>query len=123
MIVLCHNCHNQYHQNKGVTDEDISDRKRHLIQNTLTQYGVNALKIADRNKFGVVAMPFLLHHLVDLGYMVQKEAQMGYGIERGEHYLWNHSDQGVGETESVLVVNARFSITEKGHELVKTWLM
>ncbi|MEK6300398.1 MAG: hypothetical protein AABO41_06720 [Acidobacteriota bacterium] len=57
-IILCHNCHTQHNQKKGLTREQIENRKRHLIQKTLTQYGLNALKIADRNQFGVVAMPF-----------------------------------------------------------------
>ena len=78
-IILCHNCHHKYHQNKGLTTEHIKTRKRHLIQKTLTQYGLNALKIADRNNFGVIAMPFLLYHLVGLGYMTKEEDQMGYG--------------------------------------------
>jgi 5-methylcytosine-specific restriction endonuclease McrA len=58
-IVLCHNCHHKHHQGKGLTRDQIEERKKHLIQKTLTQYGVNALKIAKRNGFGVIAMPFL----------------------------------------------------------------
>ncbi len=64
LIVLCHNCHHGYH-NKNILNEDqITERKRHLIHKTLTDYGLNAMKIADRNDFGVIAMPFLLFHLV-----------------------------------------------------------
>jgi hypothetical protein len=66
-IILCHNCHTQHQQNKGLTRKQIENHKRHLIQKTLTEYGLNAMKIADRNKFGVVAMPFLLYHLIQLG--------------------------------------------------------
>ena len=51
----------------------VTERKRHLIMKTLTQYGVNALKMASRNEFGMVGMAFLLYHLVDLGYMQQEE--------------------------------------------------
>ena len=78
-IVLCHNCHQRHHQGKGLLHAQIEDRKRHLIEKTLTTYGLNALKIAHRNNFGVVAMPFLLYHVVDLGYMSKEEEQMGYG--------------------------------------------
>ena len=62
-IVLCHNCHNRYHQNKGLSLQQLQDRKRQLITNTVTTYGLNALKIADRSGGSVVAMPFLLYHL------------------------------------------------------------
>lgn len=68
---------------------------------TLTQYGLNALKIANRNGFGVVAMPFLLFHLVDLSYMTKEENQMGYGDQED--------------------ATARFSITKSGRELLKKW--
>jgi len=100
-IILCHNCHHQYHQNKGLTQDQIDNRKRHLIIKTLTQYGVNAMKIANRNNFGVVAMPFLLYHLVQLGYMKKEEPQMGYGDQQD--------------------ATARFAITENGQELLQKW--
>jgi predicted nuclease of predicted toxin-antitoxin system len=44
-------------------------------------HGIGAMKIAARNDFGVVAMPFLIYHLVELGYM-SKEPQMGYGEQQ-----------------------------------------
>lgn len=100
-IALCHNCHIQYHEEKGVTLEQINDRKRHLIQKTLTHYGLNAMKIADRNDFGVVAMPFLLFHIVQLGYMTKEENQMGYGGQKD--------------------VTARFAITSLGRDLLRKW--
>ncbi len=100
-IVLCHNCHNQHHQDKGLTREQIENRKRHLIQKTLTQYGLNAMKIADRNKFGVIAMPFLLYHLVQLKYMTKEENQMGYGDQKD--------------------ATARFAITGCGSRLLSKW--
>ena len=101
-IVLCHNCHTRYHQSKGITEEDIKARKRHLMHKTVTMYGVNTLKIAARNNFGVVAMPFLLYHLVDLGYMSKEEDQMGYGAQ---------SD-----------ATARFAITDRGRAVLAEWL-
>lgn len=100
-IVLCHNCHQKYHQEKGLTHQQIESRKRHLIQKTLTQYGVNALKIAARNGFGVIALPFLLYHLVDLGYMIKEENQMGYGEQKD--------------------ATARFAITENGKSLLRKY--
>jgi len=101
MIVLCHNCHQQYHQGKGLSRSQIEDRKRHLIEKTLTQAGLNAMKIASRNEFGVVAMPFLLYHLVDLGYMTKEENQMGYG----------------GQSDAT----SRFAITPDGKNLLNKW--
>lgn len=100
-IVLCHNCHNQYHQDKGLSREDVENRKRHLIQKTLTQYGLNAMKIASRNDYGVLAMPFLLYHLVQLDYMTKEETQMGYGDQED--------------------ATARFAITENGKNLLRKW--
>jgi hypothetical protein len=100
-IILCHNCHNQYHTRKGISQEQIIDRKKHLINKTLTQYGLNAMKIAGRNGFGVVAMPFLLFHLVQLGYMTKEENQMGYGKQ----------DE----------ATSRFAITPLGSELLRKW--
>lgn len=100
-IILCHNCHNRHHQDKGLSCEDIQNRKRHLIQKTLTQYGLNAMKIAKRNEFGVIAMPFLLYHLVQLEYMTKEENQMGYGDQED--------------------ATARYSITGKGKDLLLKW--
>jgi hypothetical protein len=59
------------------------------------------MKIAKRNNFGVVAMPFLLYHLVDLGYMSKEEDQMGYGDQDD--------------------ATARFAITEKGKAILNKW--
>lgn len=75
---------------------------RHLIQKTVTIYGINAMKIAARNEFGILAMPFLLYHLVDLEYMTKEEPQMGYGTQAD--------------------ATARFAITAKGREVLSKWL-
>ena len=56
------------------------------------------MKIAARNNFGVIAMPFLLYHLVDMGYMTKEEDQMGYGDQND--------------------ATARFAITETGRVLL-----
>jgi hypothetical protein len=100
-IVLCHNCHHICHNNKGITDDKIIECKRHLILKTITIYGLNAMKIASRNNFGVIAMPFLLYHLVDLGYISKEENQMGYGDQHD--------------------ATARFAITEAGRQLLVKW--
>lgn len=99
-IVLCHNCHTRHHQGKGLTTEQVRDRKRHLLARTITTFGLNAMKIAARNGEGVIAMPFLLFHLVDLGYMRKEELQMGYGS---------------------IEATCRFSISEEGKRVLQAW--
>jgi hypothetical protein len=101
LIVLCHNCHHKHHNDKGLSRDKIEYRKRHLIQKTITTYGLNAMKIAKRNNFGVIAMPFLLYHLVDLGYMIKEEEQMSYGDQDD--------------------ATARFAITKKGKDILTKW--
>ena len=59
------------------------------------------MRMADRNNFGVVAMPFLFCHLVELGYMTKEERQMGYGDQED--------------------ATARFAITESGRALLRKW--
>jgi hypothetical protein len=118
-IVLCHNCHRRFHDNKGVTESHVRDRKRHLIHKTLTIYGLNALKIADRNGTGVVAMPFLLHHLVDLGYMEQNEPVMGYDPVGVVDFSGSPSEGmfDVAQEDAL----ARFSITDRGRGMLAAW--
>jgi hypothetical protein len=62
---------------------------------------LNSLKIAARNDFGVIAMPFLLYHLVDLAYRTEEENQMGYGKQED--------------------ATARFAITPDGSRLLQKW--
>ena len=104
-IILCHNCHHRYENDKGITKDDIEERKRRLIKKTLTQYGVNAIKIAARNNMGVVSMSFLMHHLVGLGFMKQEKQIMSYG------------KQGQKVDMDVL-----FSITDAGKRFYNKWL-
>lgn len=101
LIVLCRNCHCRFHEKKGITKKQIETAKRRLIIKTFTHFGVNALKIAKRNNFGVIAMPFLLYHLVDLGLMTKEENQMSYGDQED--------------------ATARFAITQKGIEFYEKW--
>ena len=100
-IVLCHNCHQGHHQKRTPSKAAMKERKRRLIVKTLTQYGVNALKIASRQKDGVPGQPFLLHHLVELGY-----------LDSGEGFMWNDD----------VPVLAAFEATQSGRDLVKKWL-
>lgn len=103
LIVLCHNCHSPYH-NPNITEptkEEIEDRKRNLIHKTITTFGLNAMKITHRNKFGVIAFPYMLYHLCELGYMNKEEAQMGYGV--------------------IDDATARFSITPHGSIVLEKW--
>lgn len=104
LIVLCHNCHHIYTNGKGISREQIEERKRHLIQKMITIYGLNAMKIAERNNFGVIALPFLLYHLVNMGYMTKEENQMGYGSQ-------------------IKDATARFAITDSGRGLLKKWFI
>lgn len=100
-IALCHNCHCRFHSKRDVTKESIVTTKRRLIVKTLSHFGLNAMKIARRNNSGVIAMPFLLYHLVDLGLMKQEESQMGYGEQED--------------------ATAFFSLTEKGKKFHDKW--
>lgn len=104
-IVLCHNCHNRYHARRGISESQIRTRKRHLIEKSLTAYGLNALKIAARNKVGVAGTPFLLFHVVDLGYLKKEETISSYGNRAGE-----------------VEMEARFSITPLGRTVLTDWL-
>lgn len=103
-LVLCHNCHHCYHQSKGVTAEDLENIKRRLIIKTLTVPGINAMKCAYRRK-GVVAMPFLVNHLVELGY-----------LQQGGPIRWDTTDLGVD-----VVTDAMYLITNEGRKLLEKW--
>ncbi len=103
-LVLCHNCHHCYHQGKGVMIEDLKNIKRRLIMKTLTVPGINALKCAYRRD-GVVAMPFLVNHLVELGYLRQ-----------GEPIRWDTNDAGVQ-----VITDAMYIITDDGRSILEKW--
>jgi len=111
MIVLCYNCHTCYHQNNGGYKQQILDRKRDFIIKTLTQYGLNALKIAKR-KNSVVALPFLVYHLIDLGYLQEGDVISWFGIG-------GKSEE--GKSGPLLYHFIEYHITEKGEKLIKDW--
>ncbi len=104
LIILCHSCHHMKTSGKSVTLNDIEKLKAGLIRKTLTEHGANAIKLCYRNSFGIIAMPFLVNHLVDLGYLNECEVQMGYG--GGD----DHIDATV-----------RYEITEKGKKFHERW--
>jgi len=103
-LVLCHNCHHCYHQDKGVTAEDLKNIKRRLIIKTLTVPGINALKCAYRRN-GVVAMPFLVNHLVELSYLRQ-----------GDPIRSDTTDAGVE-----VITDAMYVVTDEGRALLEKW--
>ena len=101
-LVLCHNCHHCHHQSKGASADDLKTIKRRLIFKTMTVPGVNALKQAYRRN-GVVAMPFLVNHLVEFGYLRQGEAIRSDGIG----------------TKDEIVTDAVYHLTDEGRALVE----
>jgi hypothetical protein len=105
-LVLCHNCHQCHHQGKGPSEDDLQDIKRRLIIKTLTRPGLNALKQA-RRKGSVVAMPFLVNHLVEFGYLEHKQDVSSW------------SDDDVGPNDNV--VEALYAITSEGQSLLDKW--
>ena len=106
-LVLCHNCHQSHHQSKGATADELFEIKRSLIIKTLTRPGLNAMKEAYRRTL-VVAMPFLVNHLVEFGYLVQGE------MIRGE---WSSDDN----TTPKFIVDAEYTITSQGKALLEKW--
>lgn len=106
-IVLCHNCHQCHHQHKGPTAAQLNETKRRLIIKTLTTPGLNALKQAFR-KPAVVAIPFLVNHLVEFGYLRQKAI------------LSTVTDDDWGP-DSEIVAEAVFVITPRGRALLTKW--
>jgi len=105
-LILCHNCHHQYHAGKGATADELNNIKRRLIAKTLTRPGLNAMKQAYR-KGAVVAMPFLVNHLVEFGYLAQGEVVS----------QWS-DDNTQGE---VITIDATYSITVDGKALLEKW--
>lgn len=103
-VLLCHNCHQCHHQNKGPTAEELREIKRRLIVKTLTRPGLNALKEANRRNM-VVAIPFLVNHLVEMGY-----------LKFNEKVQWED-----GEAGQELLTLATYSISNAGRDLLEKW--
>ncbi len=109
LIVLCHNCHTSYHQNKGITKEEILEIKKRLIHSLLTPIGINAVKLAYRNKF-IIGMPYTLLHLLEMGLIKDEgdvESRRGFSAETGKSYE--------------VIVKSEYTITEKGTNFAKKW--
>jgi hypothetical protein len=104
-LVLCHNCHQCHHQDKGPTSDELIDIKRRLIIKTLTRHGLNAMKQAYRNA-AVVATPFVVSHLVEFGYLLQKVVQ-SYMSEDGD--------------SPRIIISATYGLTTEGTELLDKW--
>lgn len=103
-LLLCHNCHHSHHQDKGASADDLSAIKRCLILKTLTVPGANAMKSAYRRD-GVVAMPFLVNHLVELGYLRPAETIRSDTNQKGEE----------------VVTDAMYTLTDDGRVLLEKW--
>jgi len=104
-IILCHNCHHLYHQEKGPFKTDIKKIKKRLICKILTQQGINAVKESYR-KGRVVAAPYLVNHLVELGYIQQTEILSTVGDD-----TWENS----------VVADAVYELTEQGKLFAQKW--
>lgn len=101
-IVLCNNCHIRYHDNKGIHIKDIRRIKKRLLTETLTQYGINALKIAYRKKAEIACFPFLINHLIELGY-----------LKHTGEMMWE------GDVDYI----ALYTITDKGKKIFEEWFL
>jgi hypothetical protein len=99
-IVLCHNCHHLYHQNKGPTIDDLETIKKRLILKTLTQQGINALKEAYRND-SVFAAPYLLNHLIELQLLKLSNP--------------------ISTDPNVRLIDAEYKLTKKGKAFTEKW--
>ena len=106
LIALCFNCHHRADETGSIPEKDIRRLKRHLVHRRLTQAGVNALKIAYKNRFGVIAFPFAVQHLVDEKLLLYVETQMTYSDDDGE-----------------AEATALYRITRKGEQLTEQWLL
>ena len=106
-IVLCHNCHQCHHENKGPTTDELNEIKRRLIIKTLTRTGLNAMKYAYRRSV-VVATPFLVNHLIEYRYLTEKEVLSN----------WIEVDDA---TEPNIIINATYTITTEGKALLDKW--
>jgi hypothetical protein len=58
----------------------------------------------------VVAMPFLVNHLVEFGYLLQGE------MVRGE---WSLDDNNIPK----YIIDAEYTITEQGKALLEKWAL
>ena len=105
-IVLCHNCHQCHHRGHEPTADALKDIKRRLIIKTLTRPGLNALKQAYRRTY-VVAMPFLVSHLVEQRYLEEKEVMSSMGDE--------------DDPSVEVAISIAYIITPEGRQFLEKW--
>lgn len=105
-VLLCHNCHQCYHQHKGPTTDELLEIKRRLIIKTLTRPGLNALKEANRRN-AVIAMPFLVNHLIELGYLAFEDTLTS----------WSDDD----DRKADAIIDASYKLTDDGRGLLGKW--
>src|SRR3989344_524000 len=94
---------------KKIEIEEIKKIKKILLGKTLTVFGVNALKMAKRNKYGVTAIPFLLMHMIEMKMLKMEEI------------LCEESVIEDGRKTNSIVSEARYTITEEGKRIYKKW--
>lgn len=87
--------------------DELEAIKRRLIIKTLTRPGLNALKQANR-KGSVVAMPFLVNHLVEFGFLTHKQDVSSWS---------DNEDEGPSDN----VIEALYCITDAGKGLLNKW--
>ena len=104
-IILCHNCHHLYHQNKGPSKQDVITIKKRLIYRMLTQQGVNAVKECYRKGL-VVAAPYLVNHLVEFGFLKQTDII---------------TSMATADNEQGVVMDAVYELTTAGKILAEKW--
>lgn len=104
-IVLCHNCHHLYHEQKGPSSEDLTTIKKRLIYKTLTQQGINALKEAYRKGL-VVASPYLVNHIIEMQLIEYSDT------------ISSFSDDQTNKTVDIEVI---YELTDKGKKFIEKW--
>jgi len=111
LIVLCHNCQQNLHNKKGITDKEIRRLKRHLVARYLTQAGINTLRLAYKDEAGVIAFPFLVQHLIDMKLL--KLIQPVQLLKVGS----------VGPRALPESTASLYKITEEGNKLTERWIV
>lgn len=103
-ILLCHNCHHLYHNNKGPSLQDLLDIKKRLLCKILTQQGVNAIKESYRKGL-FVGSPYLLNHVVELQLLKPTETMSTIELSADKY----------------VVIDAVYQLTPKGRQFAEKW--
>ena len=114
LIVLCHNCHHRVHNTSSISLKDLRRIKRHLVHRFFTQPGVNAAKLALKHPARmVVVAPYIIQHLVALGFFEHKEDV--------ETLNWEDASTQQKTAETTLL--AAYWLTDEGATVVEQWLL